>query len=89
MHDKQVYQTLVNEELRTSCILYSQETEVGGGGGDPNPVVTGMIEWVQKLKPPKIPRASNKTPKNLWTQNSPPKTPRRFFSSLKNFQKAN
>ena len=29
--------------------------------------VTGMIEWGQKSKPQKIPAASNKTPKNPWT----------------------
>ena len=28
---------------------------------------TGMIEWGQKSKPPKIPRASNGTQKNSWT----------------------
>ena len=31
--------------------------------------VTGMIEWEQKSRPKKIPRASNKTPKNPWTKN--------------------
>ena len=30
--------------------------------------VTGMIEWGQKSKPPKIPRASNKTQKIPWTK---------------------
>ena len=30
--------------------------------------VTGMIEWGQKSKPKKIPRASNKTPKIPWTK---------------------
>ena len=34
-----------------------------------------MIEWGQKSKPKKIPRASNKTPKNPWTKNEPPKNP--------------
>ena len=29
---------------------------------------TGMIEWGQKLKPQKIPRSFNKTPKNPWTK---------------------
>ena len=34
-----------------------------------------MIEWRQKLKRKEIPRASNKTPKNPWTQNfTPPRT---------------
>ena len=31
--------------------------------------VMGMIEWEQKSKPKKIPRASNKTPKKPWTKN--------------------
>ena len=31
--------------------------------------VTGMIEWSQKSRPPKIPRASSKTQKNPWTKN--------------------
>ena len=31
--------------------------------------VTGMIEWGQKSKPKKIPRASKKTQKNPWTKN--------------------
>ena len=35
--------------------------------------VTGVIEWVQKSKPPKTRRASNKTPsKNPWTKTLPP-----------------
>ena len=29
---------------------------------------TGMIEWGQNAKPPKIPRASNKTQKIPWTK---------------------
>ena len=36
----------------------------GGGGGYSRFQVTGMIEWGQKSKPKKFPRASNKTPKN-------------------------
>ena len=40
----------------------------GGGGGYSGFEVTGMIEWGQKSKPPNIPRASNKTPKNPWTK---------------------
>ena len=31
--------------------------------------VMEMIEWSQKSRPNKIPRASSKTPKNLWTKN--------------------
>ena len=54
MHDKQVYQTLVNEELRTSCILYSQETEVGGGGGSESGS-DGDDRMGAKIKAPKNP----------------------------------
>ena len=39
-----------------------------------------MIEWGQKLKLIKIPSASNKTPKNPWTQNlTPPRTKNIFY----------
>ena len=31
--------------------------------------VMGMIEWIQKSRPKKIPRASSKTQKNPWTKN--------------------
>ena len=42
---------------------------VGGGGeGYFGSQVTGMIEWGQKAKPKKIPRASKKPPKNRWTK---------------------
>ena len=37
--------------------------------------VMGMIEWSQKSRPKKIPRASSKTPKNPWTKNYPPENP--------------
>ena len=36
----------------------------GGGRGYSRFQVTGMIEWGQKSKPQKLPRASNKTPKD-------------------------
>ena len=39
------------------------------GGGDSGFQVTGMIEWSQKSRPKKIPRASSKTQKNSWTKN--------------------
>ena len=32
--------------------------------------VMGMIEWSQKSRPKKIPRASSKTQKNPWTKNA-------------------
>ena len=38
--------------------------------------VTGKIEWSQKSRPKKIPRASSKTQKNPWTKNWPKKIPR-------------
>ena len=37
--------------------------------------VTRMIEWGQKSKPHKIPRASNKMQKNTWTKISPLRNP--------------
>ena len=55
----------------------------GGGGGYSGTQVTGMIEWSQKLRPKKIPRASSKTPKNLWTKNWPPKYPMPILWPLK------
>jgi len=48
----------------------------------------GMIEWGQKSKPKKIPRASNKTPKiNPLDQKLTPKKSHAELLSLKNFQK--
>ena len=38
-------------------------------GGTRGFQVTGMIEWSQKSRPKKIPRASSKTQKNPWTKN--------------------
>ena len=35
--------------------------------------VTRMIEWLQKSKPQKIPRASNETQENPWTKINPQK----------------
>ena len=39
LHDKQVFQTVVNEELRSSCVnlLRCIPMGVGGGGGGGNP----------------------------------------------------
>ena len=42
---------------------------VGGRGYRLGVEVTEMIEWEEKPKLQKIPRASNKTPKNPWTKN--------------------
>jgi len=36
-----------------------------------------------KIKPKKILRASNKTPKNPWTKINPPKNPMLNFQALK------
>ena len=47
----------------------------GGGGGYSGFQVTGMIEWGQKSKPPKIHRASNKMPKKTWTKIHPSEIP--------------
>ena len=40
-----------------------------GPGGYSGFQVTGMIEWSQKSRPKKFPRASSKTQKNPWTKN--------------------
>ena len=48
--------------------------------------VTGMIEWGQKSKPKKIPRASKEPKKSLDQKLTPPKS-HAEFPSLKNFQK--
>ena len=60
LQDKQVFQTLVNEELRSSCVnllrCIPRGREAGGGGKSESGFqVTGMIEWVQKPKPPQNP----------------------------------
>ena len=47
-----------------------------------------MIEWGQKCKPQKIPSASDKTPKNPWTNIITQKKSHAEFLSHKNFQKA-
>ena len=38
LHDKQVFQTLVNEELRSSCVNLLRFIPRRRGGGNPNPV---------------------------------------------------
>jgi len=48
--------------------------------------MTGMIEWGQKSKPKKIPRASNKTQKSL-EQKLTYKKSHAELPSLKKFQK--
>ena len=44
-----------------------------------------MIEWGQKSKPQKISRASNKTPKNPWTDIYPPPPPKKKKNPMPNF----
>ena len=46
------------------------QSQGGRGGGYLGFQVTGMIEWSQKSRPKKIPRASSKTQKNPWTKNA-------------------
>ena len=50
--------------------------------------MTGIIEWGQKSKPKKIPKASNKTLINPWTKKLTPKKSHAKFPSLENFQNA-
>ena len=49
--------------------------------------VMGMIEWGQKSKPKKIPRASKETPKKSLDQNLSPQKSLAEFPRHKNFQK--
>ena len=60
----------------------------GGGGVFKIANNAGMIEWGQKSKPRKIPRASNKTPKKFLDEKLTPKKSLAEFLSLKNFQEA-
>ena len=56
----------------------------GGGGEYWGFQVTGMIEWSQKSKPKKIPRACSKTKKkNPGPKIHPQKIPCRFCGPLK------
>ena len=59
-----------------------------GGGGRYSGFQVGIIEWGQKPKPNKIPRASNKTRKKSLDQTLTPKNLYNEFPSLKHFQKA-
>ena len=53
--------SISSEQILLFSILESQ-------GGYFGFQVTGMIKWGQKSKSKKIPRVSNKTPKNPWTK---------------------
>ena len=57
-------------------------------GGRYSGFQVGIIEWGQKPKPKKIPRASNKTRKKSLDQTLTPKNLYNEFPSLKHFQKA-
>ena len=88
LHDKQVFQTLVNEELRSSCVnlLRCIPRRRGGGGGKSESgfQVTGMIEWVQKSKPPqKSLGLPTKPPKISGPKINPQKPHAEFFQALK------
>ena len=57
----------------------SGRSRPGGGGGYSGFQVTGMIEWEQKPRSQKIPRASNKTQKKSLDQKlTPQKIPSRI-----------
>ena len=49
------------------CVFRAQ-WGVGGGGEYSGVQATGMIEWGKYQNPPKIPKASNKTPRTSWTK---------------------
>ena len=55
-----------NSEIKQAGMLV-----IWGQGADLGPEFqeTGMIEWGQKLKPPKIPRASKNPPQKSLDQN--------------------
>ena len=59
------------------------EGEVFPHGGYWGFQVTGMIEWSQKLRPKKIPRASSKAPKKSLDQELTPKKSHANFVALK------
>ena len=57
----------------------------GGGGGEGVLRISGDKDdrVGAKINRPKIPRASNKTPKKLWTKIKPPKNPMPNFGATK------
>ena len=61
----------------------------GGGGGSLLRILSDRNDRMgAKIKPKKIPRASNKTEKKSLCQNLTPKKSNAEFASHKNFQKA-
>ena len=73
---------LLNETGRDASHLAAKIADLG-----PEFQVTGMIEWGQKLKPNKIPRASKKPPQKSLDQNLTLKKSHAEFPSHKNFQR--
>ena len=55
--------------IQGSRKMFTVQLTVPAEGGYSGFQVTGMIEWSQKSRPEKIPRASSKTQKNPWTKN--------------------
>lgn len=74
--------SLLNETGTDASHLGARIADLG-----PKFQVAGMIEWGQKLKPPNIPRASKKPPKNSLDPNLTPKKSHAEFLGHKNFQR--
>ena len=55
--------------LIVSWRSFPPKIAVKSAGGYSEFQVMGMIEWSQKSRPKKIPRATSKTQKNPWTKN--------------------
>ena len=68
----------LSNDLPKSKVDWHVIQQLPGGGGYSRFQVTRMIEWSQKPRPKKIPRASSKSPKNPWTKSWPQKIPCRF-----------
>ena len=73
---------LLNQTGRDASHLGAKSADLGSKFQE-----TGMIEWGQKLKPQKIPRASKKPPKKSLDQNLTPQKSHAEFPSHKNFQR--
>ena len=71
--------TSVKKKNTNSGPIKYRNVPRGGGGVFKIANNAGMIEWGQKSKPQKIPRASNKTPKKFVDEKLTPK------KSLANF----
>ena len=73
---------LLNQTGRDASHLGAKSADLGSEFQE-----TVMIEWGQKLKPQKIPRASKKPPKKSLDQNLTPQKSHAEFPSHKNFQR--